>query len=84
MQAFFVSGDNARGFACPLKQIAEIRWFDLSGQIFDYLARGLQTRIFGHGLPVIGPPNLAAVKLALADVGTVDRPHHTADDLTGF
>lgn len=41
-------------------------------------------RIFGHGLPVIGPRNLSAVKLVLSDVGTVDRPYHTADDSTGF
>lgn len=67
-----------------LKQIAESRWFDLSRQISQNDHRGLQTRIFGHGLPVIGPPNLAAVKLALTDVGTVDRPHHMANDSTGF
>lgn len=68
----------------PLKQITEYRWFDLSRQIFEDEHRGLQPRIFGHGLPVIGPPNPAAVKLALTDVGTVDRPHHMAVDLTGF
>jgi len=60
------------------------RWFYLSRQIFENAPRGLQTRIFGHGLPVIGPLNLAAVKLALTDVGIVDRPHPMADDSTGF
>lgn len=53
-------------------------------QIFEDEHRGLQPCMFGHGLPVIGPPNPAAVKLALTDVGTVDRPHHMAVDLTGF
>ena len=87
MQAFFCASEKAIGpgqSSRPLKQITEYRWFDLSRKIFENEHRGLQPCMFGHGLPVIGPPNPAAVKLALTDVGTVDRPHHMAVDLTGF
>jgi hypothetical protein len=80
----FLCLENIDGPGRLLKRLCENRWFDLSGQIFENLSRGLHTRIFREWLASHRPPVLTAVKMAHTDARAVDRPHHTADDSTGF